>query len=212
MTTATRLPVVVFGDFICPWSYITVDLVKQLAAEFDVVPIWRPHLLRPDIPPGGMAYPDPSRQEATIAWLQESAPEAAARMRYPTKLHYSVTAFEGLAYAQEMGRGFEYAAAVFDALWVDGDDIADTATLRQAAGRAGLDEAAFGAALHTQRYRELAMSAIVQARQLGVTATPTLILGQTRVNGWHYYEVLHSILAEQLAEPTADPTADSASA
>ena len=113
-TARPALPVVVFGDFICPWSYITVDLVKQLAAEFDVVPIWRPHLLRPDVPPAGMPYPDPSRQEATIAWLQESAPEAAARMRYPTKLHYSVTAFEGLAYAQELGRGFVVADFFLD--------------------------------------------------------------------------------------------------
>src|SRR5688572_8024253 len=37
--------VVVFADFVCPYSFLAVDQIDRLAREYDVKPLWRPHWL-----------------------------------------------------------------------------------------------------------------------------------------------------------------------
>ena len=45
------------------------------------------------------------------------------------------------------------------------------------------------------------LDAVNGARRLGITNTPTIFLGRTRINGWHYYEVLQSVLEQQGVQP-----------
>jgi predicted DsbA family dithiol-disulfide isomerase len=195
--TDPGFPVVVFGDFICPWSYAVRPLVQTLAEKHGLRPWWRPHLLRPDTPVEGTPYEDTSRREATLAWFKEMAPETVERMHFPDRVRHTFTAFQGLEFADDHEKGWEYAGAVFEALWVDGADIADHCVLQTAAASAGLDPEAFGRALDDSVYRDRATAAARKAVALDVTATPTMILGRTRVNGWHYLEVLESIVAQQ---------------
>ena len=49
-TSDDPLRVVVFADFVCPYSYLAVDQIDRLAREYDVKPLWRPHWLHPDTP------------------------------------------------------------------------------------------------------------------------------------------------------------------
>jgi predicted DsbA family dithiol-disulfide isomerase len=203
-TPATRsagaeLPLVVFADFICPWSYATIGLVDQLAATYGFDPIWRPHLLHPEVPPEGAPVPDTARLDATKAWLQESAPDVAARMVFGDRVQASFRAFQVLELARDRGVEDAFRRAVFDALWTEGADIADPTTLARLGSGVGLASAAVAAVLRDGRYVERTLGAVQQARRLGITATPTLIIGTKRVNGWHYYEVLESIVEQQLA-------------
>jgi predicted DsbA family dithiol-disulfide isomerase len=91
-----------------------------------------------------------------------------------------------------------YAAAVFDALWVEGADIATVSTLTGAAERAGLDAGELDRALNEQTMFDRTVAAVTTARRIGVTATPTLFIGRTRINGWHYDEVVQSVVERQL--------------
>jgi predicted DsbA family dithiol-disulfide isomerase len=207
MTPPTADPsriLVVFGDFVCPWSYTVLDSVEQLAAEFDLAPWWRPHLLHPETPLEGAPFPaDGQLQErlgATKVWLEEVAPEQAARITYPDRLQCSWPAFIGLELAEEQGRAWPYARAVFDALWVQGKNIAEPPVLRDAAEVAGIDPARMSEVLQDNAYAQRMLASAEQAQRLGVTATPTLILGKTRVNGWHYHEVLRDLISQQLSE------------
>jgi predicted DsbA family dithiol-disulfide isomerase len=190
----------VFGDFICPWSFAVVEIVDRLAAKNQVKPRWRPHALRPETPLEGMRVPaDVDRRAATQEWIKDVAPEAAARMRYPDRIQHSFLAFQALEFANDRGLGWTYKSAVFDALWVQGADIADVGVLRRAAEEVGLDADELGQALESEAYRARAEDAVQAARDLEVTGTPTLFLGRVRINGFHYYEVLDDIIAKQLA-------------
>lgn len=195
--TDPDFPLVVFGDFICPWSYAVLGVVDRLAAGHGLRPWWRPHLLRPDTPPEGTPYEDLSHRDATVAWLKEVAPEESARMVWPERVAHSMLAFQGLEYADDHRRGWAYAEAVFDALWVQGADIGRPAVLQAAGARAGLDPDDLGRALSSDHYRRRTLAAADQTRRLEVTATPTLIVGRTRVNGWHYLEALEAVVAKQ---------------
>ena len=82
-------------------------------------------------------------------------------------------------------------------MWTEGGDIGEPETLMIAAERVGLDPAELKTALEEHFYAERTLEAIKQARSIGITNTPTIFLGKTRINGWTYYEVLQSVMEQQ---------------
>ena len=194
--------VAVFADFVCPYSYLAVDQIDRLAREYDVQPLWRPHWLHPDTPPEGVARErNAERDERRAAWFKEMAPEQYPRMHFPEKRQYSFRAFEALEFAYDQGLDFPFKTAVYDLMWTEGGDIGELATLMAAAERVGLDAAELKIVLEERTYAERALNAVLQAHELGVTNTPTIFLGKTRINGWHYYEVLQSVMEQQGVQP-----------
>ena len=197
--------VAVFADFVCPYSFLAVDQIDRLAREYDIKPLWRPHLLHPETPPAGIprertAEAD-ARAERRNAWMKEMAPDQYPRIRYPEKRQYSLLAFEALEFAYDRGLDFAYKTAVYDLMWTEGGDIGEPETLMAAAERVGLDPAELQIALHERIYAERAIAAVVQAREIGIMNTPTIFLGRTRINGWTYYEVLQSVMEKQGIKP-----------
>jgi len=197
----TPLPVVVFADFVCPYSYIALDQMDDLLRDYNIELLWRPHWLHPEVPPEGAALPAEAardgRRAQTLAWLKEMAPERAARMRFPEKISFSLFAFEALEFAQDRGLALPFKTAVFEALWIEGRDIGQFSTLQAAADKVGLDSAELGRALAGQRYRRRVHDALQLAHDAGVTKTPTFVLGRYRIAGWHYYEVFQTVMEKQ---------------
>ncbi len=194
--------VAVFADFVCPYSYLAVDQIDRLAREYDIQPLWRPHWLHPETPPEGTPCArTPDRVERLRAWIKDMAPEQLPRIRIPEKRQYSLLAFEALEFAYDRGCDFLFKTAIYDLMWTEGCDIGEPATLMAAAERVGLDPAELEIALDDRLYAERALAAVNQARDIGITNTPTIFLGRTRINGWHYYEVLQSVLEQQGVRP-----------
>ena len=207
MQTATgeskeKFRVAVFADFVCPYSFLAVEQIDRLAREYNVEPMWRPHWLHPDTPPeGNPCARTPDRLERLQAWIKDMAPEQLPRMRIPEKRQYSFLAFEALEFACDHGRDFAFKTAVYDLMWTEGGDIGEQETLMAAGERVGLDPAEMQIALHERLYAERALAAVNQARDIGITNTPTIFLGRTRINGWTYYEVLQQVMEKQGMHP-----------
>ena len=190
--------VVVFADFVCPYSFLAVDQIDRLAREYDVQPLWRPYWLHPETPPEGTPCArTPERVERLRAWIKDMAPEQYERVRIPEKRQYSFLAFEALEFAYDLGLDFPFKTALYELMWTEGRDIGEARTLMIAAERVGLDPTHLSVALDEHAYAERALDAIKQARSIGITNTPTIFLGRTRINGWTYYEVLQSVMAQQ---------------
>ena len=200
--------VAVFADFVCPYSFITIDQMDRLNAEYGVRVLWRPHWLHPETPPEGKPYDDNpeflKRRAAVMDWVKEMSPEHTTNMRFPDRMQNSFLAFEALEFAVDQGRSMPFKSAVFTHLWNEGEDISKVATLQKAAETSGLDAEKLGQALRARQYSQRALAAVTQARDLGVTATPTMFIGRTRVNGWHYYEVIQTIMEKQGIMPLGD--------
>jgi predicted DsbA family dithiol-disulfide isomerase len=79
-------------------------------------------------------------------------------------------------------------------MWTEGADIGEPETLVAAGERVGLDPAELKTALDDRTYAQRALDAVQQAHRIGITNTPTIFLGKTRINGWTYYEVLQSVM------------------
>lgn len=205
------LRVAVFADFVCPYSYLAVAQIDRLAREYGVTPLWRPHWLHPDTPPEGCARettPEAlARAERRDAWIKEMAPEEFPNMRFPPRRQYSFRAFEALEYASDYSADFAYKTALYGLMWTEGGDIGDVDTLVEAGRRVGLDAGDMKTALDEHAYAQRALDAVEQAHRIGITNTPTIFLGRTRINGWHYYEVLQSVMEKQGAVPRAQTLA-----
>jgi len=203
--TAQPFRVVVFADFVCPYSFLAVDQIDRLAREYDVRPLWRPYWLHPETPPEGSPREkgaDGAAKRARLeAWIKEMAPEQYPRIRFPEKRCYSFRAFEALEFAYDRELDAPFKTAVYDIMWTEGGDIGETDTLLAAAERSGLAPDELKRALDEGEYAERALDAVMQARQIGITNTPTIFLGRTRINGWHYYEVLQSVMEKQGMQP-----------
>jgi predicted DsbA family dithiol-disulfide isomerase len=200
--SANPFRVVVFADFVCPYSFLAVDQIDRLAREYDVEPLWRPHWLHPETPPEGTPCArTPDRVERLRAWIKDMAPEQYPRVRIPEKRQYSLLAFEALEFAYDRGFDFQYKTALYDLMWTEGRDIGEPETLMAAAERVGLDPAELKTELDDRFYADRALEAVNQARRIGITNTPTIFLGKTRINGWTYYEVLQSVMEEQRVRP-----------
>jgi predicted DsbA family dithiol-disulfide isomerase len=199
------LRVAVFADFVCPYSYLAVDQLDRLARDYGLRPLWRPHWLHPDTPreglPHGTAADMPAKLERLHAWIKEMAPEQYPKIRFPDKRQYSFLAFEALELAFRRGREWSFKTAVYDMMWTEGRDIGEPDTLVEAAGRSGLDPREMKIALDEHWYGKEALASVEQSRDLGITNTPTIFLGRTRINGWHYYEVLQEVVEKQGARP-----------
>jgi predicted DsbA family dithiol-disulfide isomerase len=200
--SANPFRVVVFADFTCPYSFLTVDQIDRLAREYDVQPLWRPHWLHPETPPEGVpSQRSPERMERLTAWMKEMAPEVYPRVRIPEKRQYSFYAFEAMEFAYDHGLDFPYKTALYELMWTQGRDIGEPETLLAAAELVGLDPAELAQVLRDRSYAQRTLDAVNQARELGITNTPTMFLGRTRINGWHYYEVLQSVMEKQGLRP-----------
>jgi len=200
--SSDALRVVVFADFVCPYSYLAVDQIDRLAREYDVKPLWRPHWLHPETPPEGSpkaATPEAAaKRERQLAWIKEMSPEHYDRIRIPEKRHYSFHAFEALEFAYDCGMDFQYKTALYELMWEQERDLGDPETLLAAADQIGLDASELKIALDERLYAERALDAVNQARSIGITSTPTIFLGRTRINGWHYYEVLQQVMEKEI--------------
>ena len=196
------LRVVVFADFVCPYSFLAVEQIDRLAREYDLKPLWRPYWLHPETPPEGtLCARTPDRVERLHAWIKDMAPEQLPRIRIPEKRQYSFLAFEALEFAYDRGLDFPFKTALYDLMWTEGGDIGQIDTLLQAAERVGLDADDLEIALRQRTYAERALDAVKQAHRIGITSTPTIFLGRTRINGWTYYEVLQSVMEQQGVRP-----------
>jgi predicted DsbA family dithiol-disulfide isomerase len=199
---ASPFRVVVFADFVCPYSFLAVDQIDRLAREYDVKPLWRPHWLHPDTPPEGTPCArTPERAERLRAWIKDMSPEHAERVKIPEKRQYSFHAFEALEFAYDRGLDAAFKTALFDLMWTQARDIGDPDTLLAAAEQVGLDPMELAAALYRRTYAERTLAAVKQAHEMGITNTPTIFLGKTRINGWTYYEVLQSVMEQAGMKP-----------
>jgi predicted DsbA family dithiol-disulfide isomerase len=192
--------VAVFADFVCPYSFLACEQIDRFSRQYDLTVWWRPHWLHPDTPregtPRGSGPESRAQRERFDAWMKEMAPEQYARMKPQNKRAYSLFAFEAMEFACDRGLELPLKTAIYELQWVHGRDIGEPETLLEAAQVSGLDPVELANAFVERSYAARALDAVEQARRIGITNTPTMFLGTTRINGWHYDEVIETLLAK----------------
>ena len=197
--TMVRNPIDIWFDFIDPASVL---LLLDIHAGGDEGPEWvresefrwRPCELRP--PPTPLIGIDHADIAPAWAAARPTAAAAGLDLAPPKLVPWSRKAHElvehATGHAAETGSLIRVAIARAYAL--EAKDIGRVDVLVDIAIRHGLDRTETKAVLDVDRYDAQVAASTREAARVGITATPTIICGERRVQGFHNCTVLGTLL------------------
>lgn len=201
-------------DLVCPWCFLgTRRLRRTLRARPDIAAdiAWRPFLLNPDIPMGGVARQDyvvrkfggedrARRLHATIADLgrAEGLDFQFDRIR---RIPPSLDAHRLVRLADRHGIASEVVEAVFHAYFCEGRDIGDQSVLVAIAANLGMDPLGTRRLLSSTAEAEAVHTDNLRAHRLGINGVPCFVLqGRHAIAGAQEPEVLERLLDVAVVE------------
>lgn len=190
--TKLQLVVDVVADVVCPWCYVGVKSFlasrDRLAAEFEVVPRFRPYQLNPGLPAQGVdrhayyakKFPDAARLAAAREAIKDSARLSGFSFdpSAPTLLPNTVKAHQVIRLAHFAGRQEAAVLAIYAAFWDALRDIGDAKTLIEIAREAGIDEGLAAAALGSAEDAAMVEEECESFQRAGVAGVPTFIVNE----------------------------------
>jgi len=164
------VPATVFSDFACPFSYVTEAALRRVEAEGALTLECRAFEL----------YPAPARLPLAPAEVEAALPLAAAlgiALRRPARAVRTRKAHELARFGERKGVGPALRAALFAACWGEGRDIGRIDVLAEVAAAVGLDATEARVVLDVDTFTAEVRHDGAEARRLGITGTPVLLLG-----------------------------------
>ncbi|HUH11486.1 MAG TPA: DsbA family protein [Longimicrobiales bacterium] len=186
-------PLILWSDFICPFSRLAEAQVVRLAREYGTAVEHRPYELAP---PGTPPLPP----EDARFWDEVVAPaarELGVPMRRPPLRPRTRKAHELAALAREASREAAIRAALFAAVFEEGEDIGRVDVLVAIAAGAGMDPSQVKVTLDLDTYADAVAAAERHALEMGVTGTPAARVGETMLTGLHSYGALLDLLRSE---------------
>ena len=210
----SRLQIEVVFDLVCPWCYLgTRRLRRALRARPDIVADlhWRPFLLNPDIPAGGLPRHEfltrkfggeerARRLHATIAelGLAEGVPFRFERIR---RMPSSLDAHRLVRFAGRDGLAESMVDALFHAHFAEGADLGDDIMLVALAARVGLDPVLVRRFLDSGAEADAVHAENLRAHRLGINGVPCFVMGgRHAIAGAQEPEVLERLIDVAMAE------------
>lgn len=203
-----RLQIDIVHDLVCPWCYLGVRrLMRALRRRpeigFDL--IWRPFLLNPDMPRGGMARPDyvirkfggEDRARRLYATISEVGRAEGLQFRFDRirRTPSSIDAHRLVRLAAGYGRATEMVEALFAAHFTDGHDIGDHSVLTAVAVACGLEAVEVRRFLTSDREIEGVHADNLRAHRLGINGVPCFVIeGGHAIAGAQEPEVIERLL------------------
>ncbi|MEO1005287.1 MAG: DsbA family oxidoreductase [Cyanobacteria bacterium J06638_38] len=147
------LKIEITSDFICPWCLVAETrlnkAIKRLNSDVEIEKIWHPYELNPTMPEAGMDR-QVYRSTKFGSWeysqqLDRHTIEATKNdgidFRYDL-MEFTPNTFKAHRltwFAQQQGKGTEMAERIFQAYFIQGQNISEVETLVGLAGEVGID-------------------------------------------------------------------------
>jgi predicted DsbA family dithiol-disulfide isomerase len=203
-----RLRIEIVHDLVCPWCFLGVRrLMRTLRRRPDILYelTWRPFLLNPDMPRGGMARPDyvvrkfggEDRARRLYASISEIGRSEGVQFRFDRirRTPSSVDGHRLVRYAARFGRADAMVEALFSAHFTDGRDVGDHATLLAAGHACGLDPVAVQRFLIGDDELDAIHADSLRAHRLGINGVPCFVIaGRHAIAGAQEPEVIERLL------------------
>jgi len=176
--------------------------VEKLQQAYYLDVRFTPFLLDPTTPPEGKPRRQATKPGDPPTPIEQRAEGLGITFtRGRTWTSNSHLALEAGEFATEHGDGQRFHRAMFKAYFEDLEEIGDLETVVRIGVAAGLPEAELRDALVSGRYRGEVDEGIRWAQQVGVTAVPTFVLGETiGIVGAHEARVFEDVLQTRLGQ------------
>lgn len=172
------VPVVVFSDFACPFSYVTEAALRRMTSAGEVEPTHLAWELYP--------APAPLPPADDGAWMQALRPladELGLALRVPAPVR-TRKAHEAAAFAASKGAGTVMREALFAAHFAEGRDIGRIDVLVEIGASVGLDASELKVVLDVDAFSARIQAEQDAARQAGVEGVPTVVAGTGDTARW----------------------------
>lgn len=203
-----RLVIEIVFDFVCPWCYLGVKRLAFLLARrqgLDVELNWRPFLLNPDMPRGGMTRTDymirkfgaEDRAKRLYASIADLGAAEGILFNFPAirRTPNSVDAHRLVREAARDGVADRLVMRIFEAHFVEGLDIGSHAVLASLAGQHGMDADAVERFLASGEGSEFVHAENLHAHRLGINGVPCFLIdGEHAIAGAQEGEVLERLI------------------
>jgi predicted DsbA family dithiol-disulfide isomerase len=166
------VPVLVFSDFTCPFSYVTEAALRRLEDEGLAAPRYAAFELYPAPAP---LPPSPSADDVEAA--RPLAEELGIALAAPASVPRTRKAHEAARHAQARGAGRAMREALFAAHFADGRDVGRIDVLVELAASLGLDPTEAKVTLDVDRHAPAVDADRTLAARLGIDAVPALVIG-----------------------------------
>lgn len=165
------VPVTVFSDFVCPFSYVTEAALWRLEEKGIAKPQYRAYELHPAPGlPRALAF-------ETLEAARPLAEALGLDLRLPVAAH-TRKAHEAARFAAERGAGTAMRRALFAAAFGAGRDVGRIDVLAEVGAGVGLDPTELRVVLDVDRFTEEVEADEALARRWGVDAVPALLVGE----------------------------------
>lgn len=170
-------PLVVWSDYACPYAYLGFRRLRAARPSEEGVE-WRPYELHPEIPPRGVERP-----HGRFRRLGALAAADGARLNPSERVWNSRPALLAAEFAREVGLHPVVHERLFVAAWEEGLDLGRPDVLLAVGAEVGLDRESVVEAVRSQRSIERIVDALEQAMGLGITGTPSYLVGGRVLRG-----------------------------
>ncbi len=169
------LPVTVFSDFTCPYSFVTEAALwsregDQVALRFRAFELY----------PDGTDAPAPRGEPGWQEQLRPLAGELRLAITAPDHRPRTAKAHEAAAFARAAGAEIQLRRAIYQAYWSESRDVARIDVLVHLATGVGLDGEALKIALDIDLHREERLRDAALAARLRVPGVPAIFVGEGR--------------------------------
>lgn len=212
----------VYGDVVCPFCYIGLKRVADLAGERNLDIRWLPFQLQPEMPREGKNWPEFAVQKfggeasmrSAFAHVEQYACDDALCFRFDqvASAPNTVNAHRVILCAEEQGLGVPVAMSLMRGYFEEGAELGDPQTLAALAERAGLSGDAVRELLAGDRFAPEVRQSQQLADQRGVQGVPFYVLnGQYALSGAQSAETMRAALdwvnGQRANEKSAAPSA-----
>lgn len=190
-----KIKVFVWTDFVCPYCLLGEGSIKAAAEAEGAEMIWMPFELRPH-PTPTLRPEDDYLQTSWKNGVYPAAKRFGIDIRLPTvsPQPYTRTAFIGLQWVADQGKGNAYVEAVLRAFFQENQDIGEVSVLKTIVAGLGLDANAFEMALRKPEYASRHDDALDLARTIGVQAVPSVLIGNQLFSGMSDVDTLRATI------------------
>jgi predicted DsbA family dithiol-disulfide isomerase len=204
----TKLKVVAYSDYICPFCYVGYHRIEQLKKEYNLDVQWRPFEIHPETPKEGALTEDlpfpKGYLEMAFANVKRLADEDGLKLKFSDKLSNSRLALYISEFARKKGKFEEFHKLVLDAYWLEGKDIGDKRLLFNLAESVGLDKKEIEDYLRTAEPSEAVEQSLKEVRKYGINGVPAFIIEDRLIYGAQPYKVFKQVINEVLEQNSKD--------
>ena len=198
----TKLKIIAYSDYICPFCYIGYHRIEQLKKEYNIDVEWKPFEIHPETPKEGALAEDlpfpKGYLEMAFANVKRLADEDGLTLTFAEKLPNSRLALYFSEFARKKGKFEEFHKLVLEAYWLEGKDIGDKGLLLDLAESVGLKKNEIESYLNTNEPFEAVKKSLKEIRRYGINGVPAFIIEDKLIFGAQPYEIFKKAINEVL--------------